>query len=895
MGSDPERTSVQRGACVLRWRAVASAVLTWVLGVALAAPASAQPEAPEPPKSVQRLLESRYLSEDERKDIRVRHGVWTDADLDTPARRARAALITGDLNHESLADVAADALDRADAMVQRGEFQQALDLVTASAEAAAGRPMRASRLRAEALWWLGRREELIRELDASARVLAEERLSNADELVEGVRVLALRARVQGPSKPGSGGDYQAMVSMLARARTELDRACWPARLMEAELLFDKDNGPEASQAAAEVLELCPRNAAVRRLLGEIAGSNFNPEGAETAADELRQTLERPGAVSADAALVMSASRLRHNDPEGALAHIEPALAAYPKMPALLARRAAIAAAMFDEAKASALAAEFDAAHPLSALAHFEKGSTLSQMRQYDAGAAALERASAIEPNWAQPATELGLLEIQAGRDDRAKDALVRATALDPFNVRAANSLKLVNDLAAFTTIETEHFVIRYKPGIDEVLAKEMPEVLEAAHARVTGAERGGIDHVPARKTLIELMPDHRWFAVRIAGMPRVHTIAAATGPVIAMEAPRVGPHHSIGVYDWPRVVRHEYVHTVTLSRTKNRLPHWFTEAAAQYLEDGPRDIRAAQLLYDAFTNDALLDFERINTAFTRSRERPLAYAQGHWMYEFIIETWGPRAPLELMDQYAVGKREPEAFVTVLGVTRDEFTERFEAWARVQLTSWGLLPEAGVPTLRELLRAEAGGTEEPPEPTAEMVEKWLSAHPGHPQVLKLKLGFALEASDGKATAEMEGLLREVSAARPIDPEPHTLLTSLYLERLKTADASAEAELTPRLIEHLEYLDAREQYSPGFAAELANRYARLGEWDRAWSKALRAVRIAPYDARQRELAATVAIKRRDLSAAERQLRALTILEPDREIHTRRLEALRMLATP
>ncbi len=887
----------ERGACGRRWPAACLVVClaAWVAAALGAAPASAEPEAPEPPKPVQRLLESRYLSEDERKDIRVRHGVWTDADLDTPARRARAALIAGDLHHESLSDASADALDRADGMVQRGEFQPALDLIAASSEAASRRPMRASRLRAEALWWLGRREELVRALDATAAVLASQRLSNADELVEGVRVLALRARVLGPSKPGSGGDYQAMVSMLARARTELDRACWPARLAEAELLFDKDNGAEASKAAAEVLELCPRNAAVRRLLGEIAGGNFNPEGAERAAEELRRNIGRDGAVSADAAMVMSASRLRHNDPEGALAHLEPALAAYPSMPALRARRAAIAAAMFDEAGAAEMAAAFDAAHPLSALAHFEMGSTLSQMRQYDAGAAALERAAAIEPNWAYPATELGLLEIQAGRDDRAKAALLRATALDPFNVRASNSLKLVNDLAAFATIETAHFVIRYKPGIDEVLAREMPEVLEEAHARVTGAERGGIDHVPARKTLIELMPDHRWFAVRIAGMPRVHTIAAATGPVIAMEAPRVGPHHSIGVYDWPRVVRHEYVHTVTLSRTRNRLPHWFTEAAAQHLEDGTRDFRAAQLLYDAFTNGALLDFERINTAFTRSRERPLAYAQGHWMYEFIVETWGPRAPLELMDQYAAGKREPEAFGSVLGVTREAFTARFEAWARAQLRSWGLLPAEGVPTVRELLKAEAGATEEPPEPTAEMVEKWLTAHPGHPQALKLKLAFALEASGGKATEEMEGLLREVASARPIDPEPHTLLTSLYLERLKAADASSEAELTARLIEHLEYLDAREQYSPGYAAELANRYARLGDWDRAWAKALRAVRIAPYDARQRELAATVAIKRRDLTAAERQLRALMMIEPDREIHARRLEALRKLAAP
>ncbi|MEL6980750.1 MAG: hypothetical protein AAGM38_19125, partial [Pseudomonadota bacterium] len=52
-------------------------------------------------------------------------------------------------------------------------------------------------------------------------------------------------------------------------------------------------------------------------------------------------------------------------------------------------------------------------------------------------------------------------------------------------------------------------------GVDEVAARDMAVHAERVHKQI--AETFG--HVPDRKTTIELMPDHEWFAVRITGMP----------------------------------------------------------------------------------------------------------------------------------------------------------------------------------------------------------------------------------------------------------------------------------------------------------------------------------------------------------------------------------------
>src|SRR4051812_23451977 len=50
---------------------------------------------PDLAEPVLKLLEASYLTDDERRDLRVFHGVWREDDLNTPQRRAAASLIRG--------------------------------------------------------------------------------------------------------------------------------------------------------------------------------------------------------------------------------------------------------------------------------------------------------------------------------------------------------------------------------------------------------------------------------------------------------------------------------------------------------------------------------------------------------------------------------------------------------------------------------------------------------------------------------------------------------------------------------------------------------------------------------------------------------------------------------
>lgn len=899
-----------------------SRVLPLLLAIATLAPAPALAQViteakstpvdpPELSASVTRLLEQPYLTPEQARDLRIHHGIWRDDDLSTPALRARAALVSGRLWDPSLSDPAAAPLDRAEALLELGDPAAALPLLENPAT------MRALRLRAQALFDLGRLDEAGVVLDALARDMADAEITLADDLVDGVRALLLRARMKGPWRDAQQ-DYRTITTLLAKARDELDRLSWSARLAEAELLNSKDNRREGRQAAIETLQLNPACAAAWRLLGNMSVDQFDFPTAESIAARLDQLASKMGEADTPvggvsvggspwAAEIRARAQLRQRDAEGAISILDAALTRFPEMRSLLALRAAASAASFNPADADARLTSFDAlSASTSSLALYEVGRTLSDARQYELSDAHLLRAIQREPHWAEPLIERGLMLAQAGRDVDALDTLTKARALDPFNIAVDNTTKLLTELLTYERVQSEHFAVRCKAGRDQILASEMLPLLEAMHARVCGNESGGIDFEPPVRTTIDLMPNHDWFSVRITGVPGLHTMAAATGPIVAMESPSDGPGHLVGPYDWLRVVRHEYTHTVTLARTNNRIPHWFTEAAAVYLEDSPRDTRTVALLAGAYTKDELFDLVAINIAFVRPKkptDRSQAYAQGHWMYQYIIERFGPRAPLDLMDQYALGVTEEAAFQKVLGISRAQFFDAFRAWAGEQLIAWGVrLPpgEADASSLIEQamapgVRTGEGGVQllEPLSP-AQAIDRALADHPDHPELLALAVESALQERGGTPDASMTDLLERAAAARPMDDAPHRALARIYLTAAAADPANQSGSESQTLaIPHLEWLDAREVHSPAYASELARLYAERGQFDLAREKAMRVVRIAPFDADSREIAARIAIVAKDYAAARHQLESLIAIEPDRELHKKRLAALEALA--
>ncbi len=860
--------------------------------------------------AARRAIEAPFLTEEERRDKRILHGSWSEEDLTEPTRRAQAALIAGNLLDPVFEDGVLPTALRAQRFVLIGETEAALALLEGDDS-----PL-ACRVRAEALEWSGRFTQADEALEPVLAALAAGRLSSAEDLTEAARCLAIRARLRG--EPAS--QYHAILQIASRVHQQIDRLYWPAKVVEARLLMEKDNPREAADAIMEVLSLNPRCAEAWMLLAQIQLDNYN----FAAVEALVQELDRLGMEHVLSRIVLAQLDLVQGLPDEAARRLDRILAEMPRHRHALALRAAVEAVRYDEDGLHLALRDFEIVSGRHPFAWYTAGVYLSRNRQYDLAAEVLAGAIERQPNWPAPRIELGLMHLQSGEDEQALLHLRRACSLDPFNVRAAFSLHLLESLARYETVSSEHFTIRFDPeSADRALALEMLGPLERMHGEISTA----LQHEPERRTQIELMPNHSRFAVRITGMPQVHTIAACTGPVIAMEAPRAGPDH-FGTYNWLRVLRHEYVHTITLSRTRNRIPHWLTEAAAVWLEDAPRDYSTCTMLAQAHAAGDLFTLDEINWAFVRPRrpnDRSLAYAQGHWMIEFLVERFGHAPMLRLLDEYAEGFREDLAIPAALGVSRGQFYEQFVEWAGRQVEQWGLAPR---PTMEDLvrdylredpefaaqvarlqreygllvleqLRAEAArGPRDPldwisrafaslpearsprPELSDRVLTRWLELFPDHPDLLRLRISRL--RGTRRLGADLIPLLDRYAAARPVDPMPQQMLAAIHLE-------SDDPTLA---IPYLESVDRLQKYDHTYAIELARLYQRQGRFDIALDRIDRAVTIAPYEARLREEAAAIAIQAGRLDDARRHVVALTILEPDRAQHAQRLQAIERL---
>jgi tetratricopeptide (TPR) repeat protein len=893
--------------------------------------------------AVREAMDVAWLTDAERATLRVFHGQWTREDLAEPRLAAMVAAEQLDADDPALNDPSVPVAMRADVLRRAGRPEAARDLVGDLESPSLAELL----VHAEALADMGRHAAALEVLDRMARLapaaMEEER---AADLVALARARMLAATLEGaPSRT-----WQDIVSLLSRVHQQIDRLHWPALIAEAQLLAEKNRNRAAMEAYHAALALNPRSSEGWYGLGRIALRQFDFGGAGRAATQLMQL--RPGHPYA--ALLLAEMRLIQDDPDGAADLLDDLLATYPGQRQAMALRTAAAALRYDDAELAAAMDAWDEVAPGAPQARLQAGRFLSTFRQYDEARVMLRAAIDQLPSWGEPRLLLGLMEMQTGRDDLAAAVLREAARIDPFNARLANSLALIEELQGYATIETEHFIVRYREGEDAALATMMPEHLEAMHAEIAAR----FDTEPDVKTIVELMPDHQRFAVRITGMPRLFTIAACTGPVIAMEVPRDGLRSKhMGPFDWIRVMRHEYAHTVTLAATDNRIPHWLTEGAAVSMEGAPRAWSDCLMLANAHAEGSLFTLDAIKWGFVRPRapqERALAYAQSQWMLEFMTERWGEPAVAELLRQYRAGAREVDAIPAALGVDREMFYERFVAWAGEQVKSWGLDHEPSVRQLvaargAEILRevpdeaaegpgstmdtmpvdggsegagvsggtgagttgggpgelgppdggmggdAAGGGLVDPANPDGDdrapeasmptrpvlddtLLTALLNEHPNHPDLLRLDLERRLAAGE-----PVEGVmvtdLRFYAELRPLDPFPHRQLATAMLASDRPADA----------IPHLAFLDAREQRTGALARRLAELHRAEGQRPEALRAAMRAVSFDPYDAANRELAAAIAIEAGDLAVARGHVAALALLEPDRDLHLRRLEAI------
>lgn len=472
--------------------------------------------------------------------------------------------------------------------------------------------------------------------------------------------------------------------ILQIAGERLDESHWPARVAAGDLLREKYNIDEARTEYIAALDINTNCVEAMVGLGRLAIEKWDFEEIDKQLDRAQSVNPRhPGALH-----LRARSRFLERRFRDAVDACDRALAVNPNDIEALSLAAAAYRAMYDTTARDAMIARVATINPKCSRMHKIMGDALGVLLQYAEAEEHYLKAIAFEPTDPSPRIELGLLYMRWGDEIKARQTLDDAWRMDAFNELTKNTLDLLDRLIAFDTLESEHFIIRYDGEKDALVAPLIQRHLESVHAKI----RERFDANLERKAIVEVFPVHSEFGVRVTGKPWIHTVGACTGWLIAIDSPRGGPGQ-IGPYDLANVLTHEYTHTVTLAVTNNRIPRWMTEGLAVLTEETPKNYRWMELLARAIRGGDLFTLQSIDWGFIRPKKpwhSTMAYAQGEWMCEYLIQSHGENMIRGMLAAFAEGQSQAEVFQKVVGVSEADFDAQFAAWAKIQAaTNWAM--------------------------------------------------------------------------------------------------------------------------------------------------------------------------------------------------------------
>ncbi|MEX2176694.1 MAG: tetratricopeptide repeat protein [Pirellulaceae bacterium] len=663
----------------------------------------------------------------------------------------------------------------------------------------------------------------------------------------------------------NAGQFRRLVQDVYPQALALDADHWPAHLQAALLYLEKYNEADAATEITAGLAINPQAAELHAARAALALGAFDLGAAKTSLDR---------ALAINPRLVW-AHQLRADwlladvRPAEAIAILEEASKLNPHDERTLGRLAAAYAGVDGRPggkpspRVQTLIDEAIGRNPHCGEFFLAAGEALDRMRRFPQAAEYFRLANQRMPQLLAARGQLGLVLMRLGNEREAATLLAESFAIDPFNVRVKNQLEVLDLLQNYAVLETEHFVIKFDRGQDELLATYAAKYLEdEAFPDLTRR----LGFVPPEKTLIEIFSrqgntsGHGWFSARMVGLPFIGTVGACAGKMVALSSPTELPQK----YNWAQVLRHELVHVINLQQTDFNVPHWFTEGLAVYLEDQPRPRAWTELLARRARAGTLFTLDDVTLGFVRPKsgdDWTLAYCQSELYLEHLIGQYGDDAPRRMLAAYADHLSTPQALEKLFGISQADFEASYRKFIERIVAEAQVSPPR--PALAEL-QQRASTAPENAAAAAELARAWLDRD-DKPQARRWALAAQkLEAQQPLAAYVLARL--QVSIG---DAEAATALLEQAL------DESAPQEDALALLAALR-LRAGDKAAAQKLYELGD--AKLAHSDR-WLKGLVKIHLQSGDAAQlRPLLDRLAEQDPDNVAARKKLAQLSLAAKD-----------------
>lgn len=709
--------------------------------------------------------------------------------------------------------------------------------------------------------------------------------------------------------------FRFLVNKLYPQALELDENFWPARLEAGLLFLEKYNERDATAELNAALTINPNAAEVHAARARLALQSFE-------LDRAKSSLERALEINPhllEAHQLRADSLLADFRAKEAIEVLENALRLNPRSEETLGRLAAVYGYVDgfpplnkEEAddekdddiappsrmeKTIALASE---QNPRCGRFFYALAETLDLVRKYPHAARYYDEAMRRMPRLVGPRGQLGMMYMRLGEEARAKKLLDASFEIDPFNVRVKNTLEVLDVLDTYAVLETEHFVIKFDRGQDEMLAEYAARFLEEEVYPDTVEQLG---YEPPGKSLFEIFSrakntsGHGWFSARMVGLPYVGTVGACAGKMVAMVSPGDMPEP----FNWARVLRHEFVHVVNLQQTDFNIPHWFTEALAVRSEGYPRPPDWTQLIARRQAAGTLFTLDNINHGFLRpgaGDDWTLAYAQSELYADYMIERFGDDAPAKMLAAYGDNLSTAEAIERCFDVEQQEFEDGYREFIAKILEGISAAGPQAAKSFAELEKAAADDPENA-ELQAELAYEFLKRKSNlnarrhalaalkqdKRQQLACYVLARLYLSIGDTATTVK--LLQASLQEEIPQENHlALLAAIYLRQGNFDEAERLYQLGAEKFPHGDTWPKR----------LASLYLKSNNDEKLAEVLRKLVQLDSDNLAFRQKLAELALARQDFAAAERwAMECLHININNADTHALRAEALTGVERP
>jgi tetratricopeptide (TPR) repeat protein len=251
------------------------------------------------------------------------------------------------------------------------------------------------------------------------------------------------------------------------------------------------------------------------------------------------------------------------------------------------------------------------------------------------------------------------------------------------------SQQLVAEWKGAKEARSDHFIIRYRPGPDEVLIEPAKDTLERAYAVLTA----DFNVTPGDPVLVEFYPSFAGFSsathLAMEDLENSGTIAVCKYRRLMINTPR----NLFYGYEYRDTLSHELVHFVVYQRYAEAVPIWLHEGLAKYEEERWRKDQGGELsptmqslLASALKENTLITFDRMSPSFAYLKtpaQGQLAFAEVNCMVKFLLARGGWDTIFKLCDELAKNNDYRAALKKVTGSPFERVWNDYVAFLRQQ--------------------------------------------------------------------------------------------------------------------------------------------------------------------------------------------------------------------